>query len=104
MSRYTPGKLDYVRNGGGTFTIFTAESEKSPSIVVAEVYTGGIKNPEALVRLMAYSPELFEAVKLMNKGYRATRAFLKHMKFDTSAIDGIIENADELIDKIKWGD
>ncbi len=100
MSDYTPGKLDYVKNGGGTFTIFTAESEKSPSIVVAEVYTGGINNPEALARLMANAPEMFEAIKLMHKGYRATRAFLKHMKFDTSAIDGIIMSADDLISRV----
>ena len=49
---------------------------------------------------MANAPELFEAVKLMNEGYKATRAVLKHMKSDTSAIDGIITNAGELIDKV----
>lgn len=98
MSRYTPGTWHWYKNRNGEYTIWP--DGKPGAVKIADVNREGIDDPEANARLMANAPELFEAVKLMNEGYKATRAFLKHMKFDTSAIDGIITNAGELIDKV----
>lgn len=88
----------------GTFSIIPAESlidESYADTVIAEVFTEGIADPEANARLMASAPELLEAVKIMCKGYKATREFFADMGLNTSDLAEIIANADGMIDRVE---
>ncbi len=98
MSNHTPGTWKHYKRNG-TFAI--SRMHDVNGLILAEVYVNGINNPEANARLMAASPELFEAVKIMCKGYKATREFFAGMGLDTSALSEIITNADGLIDRVE---
>ncbi len=98
MSKYTPGTWKYSRSNG-TYAISRADD--SNGLILAEVYVNGITDPESNARLMAAAPELLKAVKIMCKGYKATREFFAGMGLNTSALAEIIANADGLIDRVE---
>ena len=106
MSNYTPGTWAYFRNADDTFSVFPAKclDYGYVRIVIAEVFTDGIADPEANARLIASTPELCIALVEAVEALRATEVFMRAQGLDTKELNKIIGSIDGLLDRIDGTD
>lgn len=104
MNGYISGAWKYFRNSKGNFSVYPERCDKHqhfPKIVVAEVLTKHVRNPEANARLIAASPEMKIALFGAVEALRATEVFMRGQGFATKEMNEIIEVIDELLDRIE---
>lgn len=102
MSNYTPGTWMYFRNADETFSVSPAEclDYDYERIVIAEVFTDGITEPEANARLIASAPEMKTALVEAIKALMATEVFMRSLGLDTKELNKIIGIIGRLLDRI----
>lgn len=103
MNNHTSGEWDYSRNVDGTYSVYPAcglRDESYAAVIIAEVFTDRIDDPEANARLIASAPEMRVALIAAVEALRATDAFMCGLGLETDDLTGIIGTIDELLDRV----
>ena len=85
---------EYFRNSEGSYSVYSAKCDKHkhfPKIVLAEVFTEHVDNPEANARLIASAPEMRVALIGAAEALRATEVFMCDKGFSTAELNKIVD-------------
>ena len=103
MSGQVLSAWKYFRNAEGNYSVYLARCDQHqhfPKIVVAEVFSEHVVNPESNARLTAASPEMKIALIGAVEALRATEMFMRGQGLETAEMNKIIEVIDELLERI----
>lgn len=93
-------RWEYFRNSKGTFSIFPTNTIQGS--MIAEVLTENIADPEGNARLIASSPELYQALIYSQEILRNTEIYMTGQGLESGELDEIIRTVDELLDRINF--
>ena len=103
MNGQVLGAWKYFRNAEGNYSVYLARCDQHqhfPKIVVAEVFSEHVVNPESNARLTAASPEMKIALIGAVEALRATEVFMRERNFETKHLNDIVGIIDDLLDRI----